>query len=236
MKKCHFLNSSIFILLGTLALISQSVYAIGTKGYVSGRLSAVNLERSFNTAYIGELLLGHDSTALVNLGNESFLLVSNPWQFCFNRDRYKEIEAFIGRNVVLEFKTPKSTALISCSSAHELVAIYPLDKEHIWEQTYSEGNSLITDQEIANGVNFGRITNVIENQNLIRNYFMTIQVGNGGNQFRHFIMNDPALFDFAINCLKTATMVRVHYSERFSLSKRFGMQTLSYVMKIEVAD
>lgn len=65
---------------------------------------------------------------------------------------------------------------------------------------------------------------------------MTIQIGSGGNQFRHFIMNDPDLFDFAVNCLKMATMVRVHYSERYSVSNRSGVSAMSYVSKIEVVD
>ncbi len=242
MKKSCFLNINTFILLWALALTSQTINAaipigVNTKGYTSGRLSTVSLERSFNTTYVGELLLGHDSITFISLGNNKSLLpISNPWRFCFNERRYKEIEALIGRNVVLEFKTPKSNSLLSCSAAHELVAIYPVDKDHALEQTRSIGNSLITDPETASGVDFGRITNVIENKSTIRDYFMTIQIGNGGNQFRNFIMNDPDLFNFAVNCLKTAAMVRIHYSERYSFSNRFGTPTLSYVMEIEVVD
>ena len=77
---------------------------------------------------------------------------------------------------------------------------------------------------------------MIENKYSFRTYSMTIQIGSGGNQFRHFIMNDPDLFDFAVNCLKMATMVRVHYSERYSVSNRSGVSAMSYVSKIEVVD
>lgn len=240
MKKYGFLSINIILLLWTIALISQSVYAsfiTDTRGYVSGRLSTVNLERSFNSAYVGELLLGQDSSTFISSENQppdSFF--SNPWRFCFDEDRYDEIEALIGRNVVVEFKTPKSNALLSCSATHELLAIYPVDKKQTLEQTQLVGSILSTDPEISRGVEFGRITNVIENKYSFRTYSMTIQIGSGGNQFRHFIMNDPDLFDFAVNCLKMATMVRVHYSERYSVSNRSGVNAMSYVSKIEVVD
>lgn len=240
MNKCTLLYISTFLLLFALALISQPLYAsfiIDTKGYASGRLSTVNLERSFNTAYVGELLLGHDSSTFISSENQppdSFF--SNPWQFCFDKDRYDEIEMLIGRNVVVEFRTPKSNVLLSCSATHELLAIYTVVKNQALEQTQLVGSILSTDPEISRGVEFGRITNVIENKNSFRNYSMTIQIGSGGNQFRHFIMNDPDLFDFAVNCLKMAIMVRVHYSERYSVKNRFGVNPMSYVSKIVVVD
>lgn len=239
MNKCSLLNIGTLLLLWSIALISKPIYAsfiIDTKGYVSGRLSAVNLERSFNTAYVGELLLGYDSSTFINSENQPPYAFSNPWQFCFDEDRYEEIEAFIGRNVVLEFKTPKSNALLSCSAINELLTIYPVVKNQTLEQKQLIGRILSTDPEISRGVEFGRIANVIENRRLIRSYFMTIQIGSSGNQFRHFVMDDPDLFDFAINCLKTATMVRVHYSERYSISNQFGISFISYVSKIEVVD
>lgn len=239
MRKYGLLSINAFLLLCSIALISQSIYAsfiIDTKGYASGRLSTVNLERSFNAAYVGELLLGHDSSTFISLENQPPNSFSNPWRFCFYKDRYEEIKTLIGRNVVLEFKTPKSNALLSCSATNELLAIYPVVKDQTLEETYLIGNILSTDPEISRGVEFGRITNVIEDKDSFRSYSMTIQIGSGGNQFRNFIMNDPDLFDFAVNCLKMATMVRVHYSERYSVSNRFGMSAMSYVSEIEVVD
>ena len=239
MNKCSLLNIGTLLLLWSIALISQPGYAglsIDTKGYVSGRLSAVNLERSFNTAYLGELLLGHDSTIFISSENQPPYPFSNPWQFCFDEDRYEEIETFIGRNVVLEYKTPKSNVLLSCSAINELLAIYPVVENRALEQKQLKVSILSSAPEVSRGVEFGKITNVIENRGLIRSYFMTIQIGSGGNQFRHFVMNDSDLFDFAIDCLKTATMVRVYYSERYSINNRFGLNPISYVSKIEVVD
>lgn len=224
----------LFCLFLILALLYQPACAnlVRTVGYTAGRLSAINLERTFNSAYIGELLLGRDSATYVSVGNRPVHLFANPWQFCFDRDRYEEIEAMIGKDVVLEFKTPKKHALLSCSAASELLTIYPVATEWTREQTYLTGRIRSTEPEISRGIDFGRITNVVENKDALRNYFITIQIGNGGSQFRHFIVDDPNLFDFAISCLQTAATVRVHYSERYIGNNH----SASYVREIEIVD
>ena len=240
MKKCCFLNISTFLLVWILILITEPIFAslliIDTKGYASGRLSSVSLERTFNNAYVGEVLLGYDSITFISFGNQPPNLVSNPWQFCFEKDRYKAIEKFIGNNVVLEFKTPKKNALLSCSATNELMAIYPVDENQTIEQAHFIGSIHTNDPEISSGVEFGRIVNVIENKDRFRNYFMTIQMGSGGSKFRHFVMDDPDLFDFAVKCLKMAARVKIHYSERFSMRNLFGLSSMSFVSEIEVVD
>ncbi|SDY81524.1 hypothetical protein [Nitrosomonas sp. Nm33] len=242
MKKRYFFNIRSFLLLWVLilTLITEPIFAslliIDTKGYSSGRLSRVALERTFNNAYIGEVLLGYDSITFVSFGNQPPNLVSNPWQFCFEKDRYEEIEKFIGNNVVLEFKTPKKNALLSCSATNELVTIYPVDKNQTLEQTHFIGRIHTNDPEISSGIEFGRIVNVIENKDLLRSYFMTIQMGGGGSSFRHFVMDDPDLFDFAVKCLKIGAMVRIYFSERFSVRNLFGLSSMSFVSEIEIVD
>lgn len=240
MKKCCTPNfiTLFFLWALILALISEPVLAslliIDTKGYVSGRLISVSLERTFSSAYIGDVLLGRDSISFISFGNQPPDLVSNPWQFCFEKDRYNQIENVIGSNIVLEFKTPKNNKLLSCSATNELVAIYPVDESQTLEQTHFIGSIHTNDPEISSGVEFGRIVNLIENQDLFRSYFMTIQIGSGGSKFRHFVMDDPDLFDFALKSLKTAAMVRVYYSERFSMRNLFGLSSMSYVSEIEI--
>lgn len=137
---------------------------------------------------------------------------------------------------MLEFKTPKNNRLLSCSATSELVTIYTLVKNQTLEQTHLIGDIRTTDPEISYGVEFGRITNVIENKKLYRSYFMTMQSGSGGNKFRHFVTDDPDLFDFAVSSLKIAAMVKVHYSERFSLRNLFGLSSMSFVSAIEIVD
>jgi hypothetical protein len=235
-------SRSVFLLflLLILALIPELVFSrlfiINSNGYVSGRLSGVSLERAFNHAYIGEVTLGRDSITFMSYGNQPHNLVTNPWQFCFEKDRYDEIKSYIGQNIVLEFKTPKSTSLLSCSAINELVAVYPVDEYQALEQTHLIGDIRTNNPEIAKGIEFGRIVNVIKNRGSYRNYFMTIQIGGGGSKFRHFVMEDPDLFAFSIKSLKTAAITKIHYSERHTLSNSSGLNSMSFVSEIEIID
>ncbi|SFL77385.1 hypothetical protein [Nitrosomonas communis] len=242
-KKYYSAHSGIFLLLWVLilTLISQLAFAvtlfIDNKGYIYGRLSNVNLEKTYSSAYAGDILLGHDSTTFTSIGNQPANLVSNPWEFCFEKDRYEEIENLIGNYVVLEFKTPKSNELLSCSATKELVAIYPVDENQVLDKMHFIGDINTSDQEISRGVEFGRIVNVFENKNSNRTYFMTVQMGSSGNSFRHFLIDDHDLYDFAVIIMKAAAMVKIHYSERLSMSNPFGQSglgSMSYVSEIEI--
>ncbi len=220
--------------------ISARSLIIDTKGYVSGQLSRVSLDANqsgaFGRVYIGEILLGHDSATFVSLGNQPRGLVANPWRFCFEKNEYDEVEDLIGNIVILKFKTPRKSSLLSCTSANELVDVYPANNDQILEPSHVIGAIRTTDPQISHGVEFGRVVNVIKNKNLFNIYFMTIQVGSGGSKFRHFIIDDTDLFYFAIQSLQTAAMVKVHYSDRFSRRNLFGLSSMSYVSEIEMVN
>ena len=230
----------------TLSLVaaSTSILArsliIDTKGYVSGQLSRVSLDANqsgvFGRVYVGEILLGHDSATFISIGNQPRGLVANPWRFCFEKDEYDDVEELIGNDVVLEFKTPRKGSLLSCTSVNELVDVYPANDYQILEPTHVVGAIRTTDPQISHGVEFGRVVNVIKNRDLFNIYFMTIQVGSGGSKFRHFIIDNTDLFDFAIQSLQTAAMVKVHYSDRFSRRNLFDLSSMSYVSEIEMVD
>ncbi|MCB1949365.1 hypothetical protein [Nitrosomonas sp.] len=218
----------------------SSSLIIDTKGYASGQLSRIGREnlslRGFSDAYAGEILLGHESASFISFGSLPQNLVTNPFRFCFEKeDFYEVLEELIGYDVVIEYKTPRKNTLLSCSAVNELVDIYLVDKNISLTQTHLIGDIRTFEPEISYGVEFGRITNVIKNKNLMRNYFMTMQIGNGGDKFRHFIMDDRDLYHFAIEGLKTGVLVKVHYSERLANRNIFGHRTRLFVSEIEIA-
>ena len=230
----------ILSLISASTSISARSLIIDTKGYVSGQLSRVNLDANqsgvFGRVYVGEILLGHNSANFISIGNQPRGLVANPWRFCFEKDEYDEVEDLIGKDIVLEFKTPRKGSLLSCTSANELVDVYPADDYLILEPTHVIGAIRTTDPQISHGVEFGRVVNVIKNKNLFNIYFMTIQVGNGGSKFRHFIIDNTDLYDFAIQSLHAAAMVKIHYSDRSSRRNLFGLSSMSYVSEIEMVE
>jgi hypothetical protein len=209
---------------------------IDTRGYASGQLSKLSRERTFSSAVVGEVFLGTDSVSFISLGNQPPGLVSNPWRFCIDEDEYEDLENLIGSNIVVKYKTPRRSALLNCSATHELVEIYPVIKDQSLDETQLVGDIRTFAPEVSYGVEFGRITNAIENRNKNRSYFMTLQVGNNGNKFRHFVTDDPNLYDFAVESLKIAAKVRVHYSDRFSSRTIYGYNVRSFVSEIEIVE
>ena len=221
-------------------LYSQSLI-IDTKGYASGQLSRIGRDNAFNrtlnTAYVGEVLLGHESASFISFGSIPQNLVTNPFQFCFEKeDFYATLEEIIGYDVVIEYKMPRSSALLSCSAFNELVEVYLVDKNILPKQTHFIGDIRTFEPEVSYGVEFGRITNVIKNKNLNRNYFMTMQIGKSGDKFRHFVMDDRDLYEFSVQALKMAAWVKVHYSERLANRNIYGHRTRLFVSEIEIVD
>lgn len=225
-------KSVVFMLLLMVASLPLPGFAgpflMAAEGYVYGQLSNVRQERSINKAYVGEISLGHESFS--NIGS------THLWQFCFEKNRYEEIESFIGKNVVVEFKFPKSNDLLSCAQPNELLEIYTVDQDFSWEQKHFIGNIHTSDPEVSSGVKVGRITNLTRDKNVSRIYYMTLQIGRGGSNFHHFMIDDLDLYDFAINALKNAALVKVHYSDRRSYGNAYGLGLRSVVAEIEVID
>ncbi|MBX3629605.1 MAG: hypothetical protein KF908_06730 [Nitrosomonas sp.] len=209
---------------------------VDTQGYASGQLSRVGLQNKFNNAfnqaYAGQLLLGSGSGSFVSYGGFPLSLDNNPWPFCFDKDDYEMIEAFIGKDVVVEFKTPRRSSMLSCSAIAEFAAIYSVEENDSPDETVLEGNISTFEFEVSRGVEYGRITNAVRNRSISRTYYLTMQVGGSGNRFSHFIMNDRDLYEFAVKSLKAAVMVKVHYSERISGR---GPRNRLYVNRIEIA-
>lgn len=203
-------------------------FLMTAEGYVYGQLSNVRRENSINQVYVGEISLGHES--LSNPGSTSL------WYFCFEKNRYEEIENFIGRNVVVEFTFPRSSDLLSCTQTNELQEIYPANQDFLWEQKHFIGDIHTSDSEVSRGVKIGRITNLTKNKDVSRIYYMTLQIGRSGSSFHQFMIDDHDLYDFAISALKNAALVKVHYSDRRSYGNAYGLGFRSVVAEIEVID
>ncbi len=219
-------------------VVAQSLH-IDSKGYTLGQLSGIHLERVGNRAIRGDILLGREGNFTLNrqqIEQQPSGFIANPWSFCFEDDRYDELEKLVGSYVVLEYKTPRKSALLSCSAISELIHIYPVSQHRLLNQTQFITDELGLHNEVSSGVKFGVITNVMESEERNRRYSLTLQVGNSGNQFRHFNTMDPDLFRFAIECLKMAVSVRVHYIEQFSRGTNYDGATILHAWKVEILD
>ena len=238
--KINCIGAHYLFLILILILIPHRGYAgsliLDTEGYSSGQLSKLSRERTFSSAIVGEVFLGTESVSFISLGNQPPGLVSNPWRFCVDEDEYEALENLIGRSIVVKYKTPRRSSLLNCSAKNELLEIYPVIKDQLSDETQLVGDIRTFAQEVSYGVEFGRITNAIKNKRVNRSYFMTLQVGNNGNKFRHFVTDDHDLFNFAVKSLKTAAKVRVHYSDRLSIRTIYGANIRSFISEIEIVE
>lgn len=67
---------------------------------------------------------------------------------------------------------------------------------------------------------------------LRNNWSVVIQIGNGGNDFRYLEILDSDLYAFALECLSTATRVKMYHTDQIRGST--GTDRIeSFVWKIE---
>jgi len=196
------------------------IFLVDTHGYASGQLSRIERENMFNRAlnetYVGQLLLGNDSGSFISYGGFPLGLDNNPWPFCIDEDDFEIVESFIGKDVIIEFKTPRNSKFLSCSAIAVMISIDLVEDDYSHNETYLEGDLPVLGIDVAYGMEYGRITNAVKNKNTRREYHLTLQVGGRGNKFSHFVLTDHDLYDFAVTALKTAAMVKVHYKSRLN--------------------
>ncbi len=232
-----------FLLLLTCTLFSESTLAdtfsvsFDTKGFVYGQLSRIIRIGMRNRAINGEIRLGFESS-FGSTDKSTLVSRISPqlWQFCFDKDDYDVIEQLVGNYVVLQYKTPKRSSLLTCSAFNELIAIDPIVNTSLVEKKVYLSDDIVQLGGISSGVEFGRIAHAITSKHRNRTHFITLQIGNSGNQFRDYFTQDAALFDFAVQCLKMGAKVKLHFIERHTNTMAQQKNNRLHIWKIEILD
>ncbi len=69
----------LFFLLASMTNIALArSFVLDTVGFASGLLSKISQKNTFGNAFVGEILLGRESTAFISIGHQPSNLVSNP--------------------------------------------------------------------------------------------------------------------------------------------------------------
>lgn len=202
-------------------------------GYVLGELNGVDFIGPHRRIVAGQVSIGNNSFGDGNgVRNESGgdYVLHNPWSFCGDQESYERLAAHIGEYAVVEYKTPKKSSLLECQSTNEFIEIYPV----------SGGNpsSLVRESTKINmsgkpyGVSVGRIVNAQKSDRYADNWSVVIQIGNSGNDFRYLQIVDSDLYAFALDCLVSATKVKLYHVERIHGVTRHDRSD-AYVWKIE---
>jgi hypothetical protein len=78
----------------------------------------------------------------------------------------------------------------------------------------------------------GLIVNAQKSDRYNDNWSVVIQIGNSGNDFRYLQIVDSDLYAFALDCLVSATKVKLYHVERIHGTTRRDRSD-AYVWKIE---
>jgi len=112
--------------------LSATPVFVYNHGYVMGELTGVDLIGPTQKVVSGVVSVGNNSFG-GEIGGPDELggdyVLENPWPFCGGMAYYGQLAAHIGEFVVIEYKTPKSSALLQCRSNNEIVGIYPVSRE-----------------------------------------------------------------------------------------------------------
>jgi len=213
--------------------LSATPLFVYNHGYVLGELSGINFVGLNRRIVTGEISIGNGSFGPTDPFRDQLngdYVLNNPWSFCGDQAAHGELVNYIGEYVVIEYKTPKASSLLPCPSTNEFVAVYPVSRNTPSVRVRESTKITVADQPY--GVSVGRIVNAQKSDKYDKNWSVVIQVGNSGSEFRYLQIVDPDLYEFALDCLGSATRVKVYHVEQFHGGK-IPDRTYSYVWRIE---
>jgi hypothetical protein len=213
--------------------LSATPIFVYNHGYVMGELNAVDLIGLNRKIVAGEVSIGNNSFSGGNNIHNALpgdYVLQNPWSFCGDKEAYEKLIAHIGEFAVIEYKTPKKSSLLQCQSTNEIVGIYPVSRDN--PSSLVRESTKITMAGKPYGVSVGRIVNAQKSDRYGENWSVVIQVGNSGNDFRYLQIVDADLYAFALDCLVSATKVKLYHVERIHGTTRPDRSD-AYVWKIE---
>jgi hypothetical protein len=213
--------------------LSATPIFVYNHGYVMGELNRVDLIGLNRKFVAGEVSIGNNSFSGGNDVRGALpgdYVLHNPWSFCGDQEVYEKIIAHIGEFAVIEYKTPKKSSLLQCQSTNEIVGIYPVSRGN--QSSLVRESTKIAMPGKPYGVSVGRIVNAQKSDRYSDNWSVVIQIGNSGNDFRYLQIVDSDLYAFALDCLVSATKVKLYHVERIHGTTRPDRSD-AYVWKIE---
>jgi hypothetical protein len=229
---------SFFVALMLLCLpygsdLSATPLFVHNHGYVLGELTGVTFVGLNRRVVTGEVSIGNSGfggTGQFHGQLNSDYILNNPWNFCSDQAAYENLVNYIGEYVVIEYKTPKASSLLSCPATNEFVAIYPLSRNQPSSRARESTKINVADKPY--GVSVGRIVNAQKSDKYDKNWSVVVQVGNSGSDFSYLQIVDEDLYEFALDCLGSGTRVKVYHIEQFH-SGRNPDRSYSYAWRIE---
>jgi len=195
--------------------LSAAPLFVHNHGYVMGELNKVDFIGPNRRIVAGEVSIGSNSFNADNGFNNELrqdYALSNPWRFCGDQSFYEKLLGPIGEFVVIEYKTPKSSSLLQCQSKNEIVAVYALSRGNSSSDVVESAKISMAGKPFS--VSVGRIVNAQKGGKYNESWSVVMQIGNSGNEFRYLQIVDAEVYAFALDCLSSATKVKLYHVER----------------------
>lgn len=225
-------------LLTVLGMAGGAVFVFGdySDGYRMGMLSTFEMDGyvPFFKSGEGQLLLGRDSSPLaVEYKTSDGATVPkefNPWHFSVSQGKASPFLPLTGSQVWIHYREHRFNLSLLRNTRHEAVEAARVSGGKPTPASM-EGNKPVLLGR-SEGVRTGRIVKASLKGNVIGTWEIVLQVGDAGNHFKPLSIDDRALYEFAVACLKTGSPVRVQYVDKGILKFDFN-DTPYEVWKIE---
>ena len=204
-----------FLLLSYGPGLQATPLFVHNHGYVMGELNRVDLIGLNRRILLGEVSIGNNSfnsDSDIHSALSGDYILNNPWTFCGDQAFYERLVGPIGEFVVIEYKTPKKSSLLQCQSENEIVGVYSLARSNPPSGAIESTKISVSGKPY--GVSVGRIVNAQKSDKHVDSWSVVIQVGNSGSDFRYLQVVDSELFAFALDCLISATKVKLYHVDR----------------------
>lgn len=201
-------------LMGALVAVpAQAEMGTYSEGYRMGMLSKWSYKGLFSKTGEGELLMGNDSSPWIKVtgsGDSKTRVQMNPWAFSSDEAIYNQNRSKVGnyvviryREVLVQFTSTGGDTKYRVEEVQELAKAAPTTP--CGSQEASGGKS--------DGDRVGRVVKVSLKGTIEKSYEMTLQVGNAGGQFIEMSISDPAIYECAVNFLKSGKRVKLTYDQ-----------------------
>lgn len=135
--------------------------------------------------------------------------VVNPWRF--TSGKAGNPAPWVGKYVFVKYTRKFLRNPLAADTHYDVTEIHDiLDTPMPSDSSATDGSKRVAK---ADGALVGRIVQASRHGLAVKTLELTVQVGNGGGQYKFMSCADDAVYDFAVEALKRAKMVRISYEK-----------------------
>jgi len=191
----------------------EDAAGLGTysQGYRMGRIVKCSVKGLAFKSTECALNMGKDGDVWVKVsgsGDNRVRTQMNPWAFSGSERAASVLSKYEGKYVVIKYDEAQM------KSPSRDTAYTVMDVSDVTRKTPSCKAVGKKDGSYSEGSRFGRVVKISEKGTIAKTYELTMQVGESGKDFIEMSINDPAVFNCALEWLQSGKPVNVRYTQK----------------------